>query len=521
MINKKSRKLIKEENIFDKDIINQKNEIKHKNILIKKSFNYNNYKRKGKKSYLKKKSLTEFNLSIKRQQLKYINTNNIFNLNSNIKDKEKKLMKNKSYDCLLNSSMNKNDKINYEKEKNDKENNIYNSCFNNNEICFYIKVNKKKINNNCTHNNNNNVNSIKKNEEKIINGIKSINIDNTNNEYSMESFMENNIENNENIDKNNKIIKNINNNITKNKNIKNKYKNKVINRNIKNDINENELNNKLLKTRPTALKKIYTNNNIINSNINKLEQIKKKPSYNNIDKNKIEHNIFLDKIYQNRFKKNQKNSSQVQYDIFTTDKQKEYNTFIVKKKSNYLNSLILKNKESNISNKNNKEKDWVYRLYNKEIKKQKIKNKIVLLLRKSILNDGGYKIKEINKSKKEIDNYKYPINEGYNIDDNFNIINLFLSDDKKRKKKNSTKKKKKIKKCQSFHSYRKHKRYSFDDYRLEDEKIDKLIEDKMHLKNYRSYKKFRFLYYNEELINEEDEEKEQEQEQEQEKDEEK
>ena len=78
------------------------------------------------------------------------------------------------------------------------------------------------------------------------------------------------------------------------------------------------------------------------------------------------------------------------------------------------------------------------------------------------------------------------------------------------KKNNKGKKRKKIKKCQSFHSYRnKQKKYSFDNNFIEDEKIGKLIEDKMSLKNYRSYKKFRLLY-NEELINEEDEEKEQE-----------
>ena len=69
-------------------------------------------------------------------------------------------------------------------------------------------------------------------------------------------------------------------------------------------------------------------------------------------------------------------------------------------------------------------------------------------------------------------------------------------------------KKKKIKKCKSFHTYRnKQRRYSFDDNKIEDEKIGKLIEDKISLKNHRSFKKFRLLY-NEELIDEEDEEKE-------------
>ena len=241
---------------------------------------------------------------------------------------------------------------------------------------------------------------------------------------------------------------------------------------------------------------------------NKSEEIKQKTK-KYFDKNKLEHNIFLDKTYQNRFKKNQKNKNKAHNDIFTSDKQKEYNDFIVKKKSNYLsNQIINSNNSSSSSNESNK--DWVYRLYNKEIKKQKIKDKIILLLRKSILNEDKTNNKQLSKSKtlKQFKNYRYPINDGYNIDDNFNIINLFLSDDKKLRKKNKLGKKKKIKKCQSFHTYRnKQRRYSFDDNIFEDEKIGKLIEDKINLKNYRSYKKFRLLY-NEELIDEEDEEKE-------------
>ena len=80
---------------------------------------------------------------------------------------------------------------------------------------------------------------------------------------------------------------------------------------------------------------------------------------------------------------------------------------------------------------------------------------------------------------------------------------------KKRKKKNNEKRKK-MKKSQSFHSFgNKQRKYSFDHNKIEDDKIGKLIEDKTSLKNHRSYKKFRLLY-NEELIDEEDEEKEQE-----------
>ncbi len=77
------------------------------------------------------------------------------------------------------------------------------------------------------------------------------------------------------------------------------------------------------------------------------------------------------------------------------------------------------------------------------------------------------------------------------------------------KKRHSYSKKKKIKRCQSFNSYRnkKYRRNSFDCNKIDDEKIVKLIDDKIYLKNHRSYKKFRLLY-NEELIDEEDEEKE-------------
>ena len=68
-----------------------------------------------------------------------------------------------------------------------------------------------------------------------------------------------------------------------------------------------------------------------------------------------------------------------------------------------------------------------------------------------------------------------------------------------------------MKKCKSSHSHRnKQRKYSFDNIMEEDEKINKLIDDKIYLKNHRSYKKLRYMYYNEELINEEDEEKEKE-----------
>ena len=434
-----------------KEILENKNDLK--NNEIKKAIYYKDYNsKKEQKNYLFEKPLTDNNI-IKKNKIenkdKNLYTQNLRNLDNN-----KVFIKNKSYDCLKRITLKNIDKINEIRDKKDKYKD-------DNEICHYIKVNKmkkKKNNNNEKNNKNNN-----KNENE-----------------------------NKNKDLNNKIKKN---KIIKNKiNIKNKtYNTEFINN-----------SNKKSKHKMNSYKKIE-NINKFNS-INKTEQSNRK-IITDIDNNKLENNIFLDKTYQNRFKNKKKNKNVIHNDIFTSDKQKEYNTFIVKKK-NINNQIINSNNSSNSSNESNK--DWVYRLYNQEIKKQKIKDKIILLLRKSILNEQKTENKKLAKSKtvKQFKNYNYPINEGYNIDDNFNIINLFLSDDKKMRKKNFDKKRKKIKKCQSFHSHRnkKQRRYSFDN-KIEDEKINKLIEDKIYLKNHRSYKKFRLLY-NEELIDEEDEEKE-------------
>ena len=130
------------------------------------------------------------------------------------------------------------------------------------------------------------------------------------------------------------------------------------------------------------------------------------------------------------------------------------------------------------------------------------------------MNDGNaeHTKKKLEKSKtvNHLKEYKYPVNEEYNIDDNFNIINLFLSDDKKKKKEKNRNKRKKMKRSQSLHAYRnKQRKYCFHN-NSEDHKISKLIDDKIDINNHRSYKKLRYMYYNEELINEEDEEKEKE-----------
>ena len=474
-------KLIKESTESKRGII--KNE-------VKKAIYYKDYnKKKEQKKYLDQQSLTECNFTKQNKSCKNSDNNNLYTQHYNnfnaINNNKKAFIKNKSYDCLKRITLN-----NVEKKMNKvpkTQSNNQNINKEKTEECHYIKVNKKTINNNS--NNNENILSQNKNEKINANKIfpyKNYNMNKKTNRIK------------------NKII------VTRNKIIKHKISNIDSNTNTNNKLYNTEISNKKTKSRMAPLKKIEKTNIKYNMNIlsNKSEEIKQKTK-KLFDKNKLEHNIFLDKTYQNRFKKNQKNKNKIHNDIFTSDKQKEYNDFIVKKKSNYLsNQIINSNNSSSSSNESNK--DWVYRLYNKEIKKQKIKDKIILLLRKSILNEEKANNKQLSKSKtlKQFKNYRYPINDGYNIDDNFNIINLFLSDDKKLRKKNKLGKKKKIKKCQSFHTYRnKNRRYSFDDNKIEDEKIGKLIEDKINLKNHRSYKKFRLLY-NEELIDEEDEEKE-------------
>ena len=127
-------------------------------------------------------------------------------------------------------------------------------------------------------------------------------------------------------------------------------------------------------------------------------------------------------------------------EIFTEKKQKEYNTIVVKKKSNnYLNvpTTISTTNSSNSSgyNNNNNKKNWVHRLYDEEIKRQKERDKMIYLLRKSILKKPSSKTHQKVEGENKIntiENYKNK------YDENFNIINLFLSDQKKEKvKKNN------------------------------------------------------------------------------------
>ncbi len=218
--------------------------------------------------------------------------------------------------------------------------------------------------------------------------------------------------------------------------INNDYKNK-------NKLYKN-IDNNLQKTKSL---KIISHNTLDDYDSKCIKKKHSKKSLKNIfDVNKIENNnIFLDKNYQNRFNHKTK-STKLKNDIFTNEKQKEYNTIIVKKKSNnHSNNLVTistTNSSNNSSNNNttinNHNHNWVHRLYDEEINKQKMRDKMIYLLRKSILNDVSP-----NKSKKKIKKIKeYEFNYKKKFDENFNIINLFLSDEKKLKNKRNKRYKK-------------------------------------------------------------------------------
>ena len=445
---------------YNKNYLIEENKKRNNNNEIKKAIINKDSNYKKEHNFLNKKILTEHNnnyqIKADKNLYKQHSKNNLDNNNNII------FVKHKSCNLFKTALFNNNKNINLNAIQENK--NIKNK---ENKSFHYIKVNKKKENtdNHINNKENESINTNKNNTQRLYN---STNL-------------------------NNKI------NITRNKNLI-KAKSKVFNT----EIIDKKVKNPIIIKKKEKINK--TNNNNIPTNKNEKSESK---TIKNLDKNKLEHNIFLDKTYQNRFKKMLKNKNKTN-DIFTSDKQKEYNNFIVKKKSNYLRNQIINRNNCSDSN-NEKNKNWVYRLYNQEINKQKIKDKMILKLRKSILNEEKIEKSQFPKSKtaKQFKSNKYKLNERYNIDDNFDIINLFLSDEKKRKKKNMIKKRKRIKKLQSFHTYRnrQQRRYSFDDNKITDEKMGKLIEDKICLKNHRSLKKFRFLY-DQELIDEEDEEKE-------------
>ena len=252
---------------------------------------------------------------------------------------------------------------------------------------------------------------------------------------------------------------------------------KVIN--IKTDNNKEKVNYIKVNMKNKAQKKTLNNNKIYN--INKNENKKQK---------KEEYNIFLDKEYQRRFmqKPNETNNKN---DIVNSDKQKKYNTILIKKKiyklndiNNLLSSTISSTSTSHSSISNNR--DWVYRLYNEEINKKKLENKIVTLLRKSILVNADLekKKKHIKPMHKENSKYdEYGNYKNFNIDNNF-INKLILSGKKNEQNKKRT------------------------NLCLNNEinnNKNKIKERKMI---YKKKKKKNFCIYNDELINEEDEDKE-------------
>jgi len=65
-------------------------------------------------------------------------------------------------------------------------------------------------------------------------------------------------------------------------------------------------------------------------------------------------------------------------DKLNSDKQRKYNIILVKKKSyNIYNFPPTTSSISTSNSSHNCNKDWVYRLYNEEMNKKKLKNKII------------------------------------------------------------------------------------------------------------------------------------------------
>ena len=263
-----------------------------------------------------------------------------------------------------------------------------------------------------------------------------------------------------------------------------------------NNIINNCQKEKTYKNNNSLLQKTNSQKIIINYNNNDYYNHDKKSMKNIFDICKTENNnIFLDKQYQNRFNKKPK-YIKLNNEIFTNEKQKEYNTIIIKKKSNSnINNLVTisttnSSNSSNNNTSNNHKHNWVHRLYDEEISKQKMRDKMVYLLRKSILNDASP-----NKPKKDFNRVKeYDYKDNYNK--NFNIINFFLSDDKKLKN-NRIKRYK-----QNSNNYEENV-----NNKIGRDKIKIIRKKRKNMKNKKSIQNFLFLC-NDELINEEDEEKE-------------
>lgn len=429
------------------------------NYLLKNRINFENTKEKSEESTIKNE--------------KEINSDNYFKtkkLNTNINDS-----KEKSFKILT--------------EENSKEINrkLFKSLF--------LKC-KSSISRN--ENNNNKISTKNKSyddSKKLIQKIKSIK-EKINNlaPYTYIKVNKNSINKTKTIDTN-----------TKQKNFDN------INYNNQNNNNKTIIVQKLNNNKSQII--INSKNKNAHKKIDRQNKLIKKTSKTFFYANN--NNIFLDKTYQNRFNQRPKNNKFLPNEIFTSERQKEYNTIVVKKRNNYLNSIVTisTTNSSNSSNYNNNsnicKNNWVHRLYDEEIKKQKKRDKLIYSLRKSILSE-----KTKNKPKKEIYktdtlkefNYNYTNNFG----NDFNIINFFLSDDKKNKKKNKNKMIKKYKRKNYAYDYDYNNKIEEENNNNNNEEKDNKMTDNKRrpmCKYKKSMKNFLNMY-KEELINEEDEEKE-------------
>ena len=277
---------------------------------------------------------------------------------------------------------------------------------------------------------------------------------------------------------NNRKIKQNNLNIKVNRilNVKN------IERNNKSRINNNKFyNNEINENINTNLYSVNDNKTLENDSLKIEGGIKKqKPK---------EYNIFLDKEYQERFVKKTKVIKD-KNDKLNSDKQRKYNTILVKKKSyNIYNFPPTTSSISTSNSSHNCNKDWVYRLYNEEMNKKKLENKIINSIRKSILTKvKSIKIKNEDKIKENSKFDKYGNYKNYKTENNY-LNNLLLIKRKNKKSKKNL--------CLNIE-------INNDKGKKEENKL-KLNKN---LKNSKRKKKKQLNLCNDELINEEDEEKE-------------
>ena len=196
----------------------------------------------------------------------------------------------------------------------------------------------------------------------------------------------------------------------------------------------------------------------------------------------------MDKEYQKRFVKKPK-EIKVNYETYNSEKQRKYNTIFSKNRKCILNDLTLtvsSDSTNNSSHGNNR--DWVYRLYNEEINKKKLENKIITSIRKSILkNETSTKATKKIKTKENAKYYDYENYKNINKENNF-INNLLLSTKKSmtnnKIKKNSylnpelnnIERRKEEKKSKLNEKLR--KRYKKNFYLCNDELIDEVDEEK-------------------------------------------